>query len=104
MTKLVLVFAVLLLATPLTGCLAVATPAMGTLYTDVKGPLDAEGSVSGKTGESCATSYLGLVATGDASLQAAAAAGGIKNVTAADHHTTNILGLIGTFCTIAYGS
>lgn len=104
MRKLVVPFAVLILAMPLSGCLAVATPAMGTLYTDVHGPLDTEGSVSGKTGESCATSYLGLVATGDASLKAAAAAGGIKNVTAADHHTTNILGLIGTFCTIVYGN
>jgi hypothetical protein len=88
----------------LTGCMAVMSPAIGLLYTDVKGPLDAEGPIGPKQGQSCAQSLLGLFATGDASIEAAAHAGGINNVTTVDHHTTNILGLYGEFCTIAHGS
>jgi hypothetical protein len=45
-----------------------------------------------------------MVATGDASIQAAAAAGGVKNVTTVDHYTRNILGILGEFCTIVRGS
>lgn len=104
MKKVVLSILALVLMAPLAGCVAVATPAVGVLYTDVHGPVDGEGAVGGKKGEACATSYLALIATGDASIAAAAANGGIKNVTSVDHHSTSILGLIGTFCTIAYGS
>jgi hypothetical protein len=88
----------------LTGCMAVHSPAIGILYTDVKGPLDAEGALGAKSGTACAQSILGLVASGDASIEAAAHAGGINNVTTVDHHTTNILGLMGEFCTIVHGS
>jgi hypothetical protein len=88
----------------LSGCIAVYTPAIGVLYSEVRHPGDAEGAIGAKEGRACAQSILGLVATGDASIQAAAAAGGIKNVTTVDHYTRNILGVLGEFCTIARGS
>ena len=70
---------------------------------DVKGPVDAEGAVGGKEGMACASSILGWIATGDASISAAAAAGGIKTVTNVDHKSKNILGIIAEFCTIVQG-
>lgn len=88
----------------LTGCIAVYTPAIGVLYTEVRGPITAGGPVGSKEGKACAQAILGLVATGDASIQAAAAAGGVKNVTTVDHYTRNIVGILGEFCTIVRGS
>jgi len=87
-----------------TGCMAVASPAVGTLYTEVTWDGDAEGAVGSKEGKACATSILGLVADGDASLAAAAADGGIRNITRVDHYTRNLLGIIGEYCTIVGGS
>jgi len=87
-----------------TGCISVFTPAIGVLYSEVHFAGDAEGPVGTKEGKACAQSILGLVATGDASIKTAAAAGGIKNVTAVDHYARNIVGILGEFCTIVRGS
>lgn len=60
--------------------------------------------VGSKEGEACASAYLGIVATGNAGIKAAAVAGGIKDVKAMDHKTRRILGsLIVTECTKVYG-
>lgn len=96
------VAAVVLLGT--TGCIAVATPAVGLIYTDVKGPIEGEGNIGSKEGKACARSILGLVARGDASIEAAAAQGGIETVTTVSHHTNNVLGIVGKFCTVVRGS
>ena len=64
----------------LTGCMAVYSPAMGVLFTDVKGPVDAGDSVGTREGTACAESILGLVARGDASIKAAAADGNITRI------------------------
>jgi hypothetical protein len=89
---------------PLAGCLTVQTPAIGILFTDVKYAGDAEGSVGGKEGKACAQSILGLIAQGDASIEAAAKNGGIKTVTSVDHTAKSMLGIIGDWCTIVHGS
>jgi hypothetical protein len=89
---------------PLVGCMGVASPAIGVLYADVKGPITANGTIGAKSGKACAQSILTLIAQGDASIEAAAANGGIKSVTTVDHHTTNLLGIIGTFCTVVRGN
>ncbi len=93
----------------LSGCIAVGyggvgSPAMGLLFTEVYGPIDAGGRVGAKEGRACAESILGLVATGDASIKAAAKAGGITQINSVDHYTRNILGIMGEFCTIVRGS
>lgn len=91
------------LALLLSGCQAVMSPATGVIFADVKGPIAATSGTGTKQGKACARSILGMVATGDASIAAAKRAGGIREVASVDHHTTNILGIIGDFCTIVTG-
>jgi hypothetical protein len=95
----------LVVAFGLTGCmLSVYSPAIGLLYTEVYGPIDAGATVGNKEGMSCAQSVLGLVATGDASIKEAARDGGITKIASVDHLSKSILGIIGEFCTIVRGS
>ena len=56
-----------------------------------------------KQGRSCAKSYLGMVATGDASIAAAAKAGGIKRISYVDSDSSAIFGIVATYCTIVHG-
>lgn len=87
------------------GCASVSSPVGGYLFLDAKGPVTATGSeASGKTGKACAKSILGWVGLGDASIETAKKAGGIKNVGSVDHESTNILGLYATFCTVVTGN
>lgn len=85
------------------GCISVATPAIGLAYTDVKfGGEVTEGTYS-KSGQSEAISILALFATGDASIEAAKKDGGITKVSHVDYHTTNILGIYGKIVTTVFG-
>jgi len=98
-------FAVMLFAAAvfIGGC---ATPyPYGALYTEIKAPVGAgEGGVSySKVGTSKATSILGLVATGDASIKAAMANGDIRTVKYVDYDAKNILGIYGEYTTTVYG-
>jgi hypothetical protein len=106
MQKLRTVLALAAGAVFLSGCagMMLHTPAGGLLFTEVYGPIDAGGRVGAKEGRACAKSILGLVATGDASIKAAAAAGGITQINSVDHYTRNMLGIMGDFCTIVRGS
>ena len=83
----------------LTGCQIVASPMAGGIYNETK-----YGDVATKEGKACGTSILGWVATGDASVSAAKAAGGITTVASVDHSAKNILGILGEWCTIVKGS
>jgi len=78
---------------------------MGVLYTQVNGPAGAGGGPASytKVGTAQAQSVLGLVATGDASIEAAVKNGNIKTIKYVDWHTENILGIIGTYTTKVYG-
>jgi len=86
-----------------TACLGVATPAQGLLITDVKWDGGGHGAQGRKTGRACATSILGLVAKGDASVEAAAKAGRITTVSSVDHYTKWMV-FSGEYCTIVHGS
>ncbi len=91
------------LAILLVGC---ATPyPMGMIYTEIKAPVAAgsEGLSYTKVGTSKATSILGLVATGDASIKAAIANGRITKVKYVDYDAKNILGIYGEYTTTVYG-
>ena len=71
----------LLLILTFAGC---AMP-IGLLYTNVTGPLNAESDGAAvKVGRARATSVLGLVAIGDARIDAAANAAGISEIHHAD--------------------
>ena len=87
-------------------CSAGYVPPSGSLYTSVKMNKDVstKTSVNGKVGEACATGILGIIATGDASVKAAAANGKIGTVAAVDYSSTAILGSLYTkTCTLAVG-
>jgi hypothetical protein len=87
----------------LAGCQPVASPVMGFIYLDAKGPIAATQGTGMREGTACAKSIMGLVATGDASIEAAKRAGGIQEVASVDHHSTSTLGIVGEFCTIVRG-
>lgn len=92
----------------LTGCagfaFGVGQPT-GMLYTDAQtGSHITENNIGKKKGEACASSILGLVTTGDASIRAAADAGNITSISAVDSRMTNILGIYAKFCTIVSGT
>lgn len=96
-----LIAGVLTTALIATGC--VYSPVGGAIYTDVKGPLSpATGTATGKTGTACAQGILGLIATGDASIEAAKRAGKITKVTSVDHHSKWMV-VFGEFCTVVTG-
>jgi hypothetical protein len=56
-----------------------------------------------KTGQACASSILGIIAVGDASIASAKAAGGITQVAHVDHDISGILGIYATSCTVVVG-
>ena len=88
----------------LSGCMTVASPVIGLIYTEAKyGDTATSSTAATKEGKACATSILGWVATGDASVVAAKANGGITEVSAVDHTAKNILGIIGEWCTVVKG-
>ena len=88
----------------LTGCQPVASPLMGVFFNDTKFGWEATSNAAAtKEGKACAQTILGLGATGDASISAAKAAGGITEVAHVDHTAHSILGVVADFCTIVKG-
>jgi TRL-like protein family len=90
----------------LSGCAASAmAPVNGWVYSDVVGPLGATPVPKAtRMGMSCAASYLGWVALGDAGIEAAKRSGGISEVASVDHQTWSVLGLYARFCTLVRGN
>jgi len=81
-------------------------PPYGAIYTKFSAPLDytvGETPVGPRSGTASTSSILGLVATGDASINAAARQGGLKVIYSADYEYTNIVGIIQTYTTVVYG-
>jgi hypothetical protein len=106
MKSIVNVVAIGAMAFSLGGC-AMATGGnggvTGTIYSGYKMG-GAVGSGTGtKTGQACASSILGALALGDASIAAAKAAGGVTQVAHVDHEIFSILGLYATSCTTVVG-
>jgi hypothetical protein len=86
------------------GCAMAVAPVNGFWYTDVKGPLEANSvGTATKTGEATCKSVLGLVATGDASIEAAAKNGGITKIHHVDFKSWSLLGFYAEFTTIVHG-
>ena len=62
------------------------------------------GSATGtKIGTSTVTSILGLIATGDASIRAAAKDGGITKIHYVDYESKSVLGLWSPYTVVVYG-
>jgi len=105
MKKALLPAAALIVAAMLfSGCAGVMTPAVGVLYSDVKGPHAVTDNAGySKVGTSMCTSILGWVATGDASIKAAMENGGISKIHHVDYKCENILGVYAKLTVIVYG-
>ncbi len=79
-------------------------PVTGFWYTDTHSAVAATSNQAGnRVGESCATSILGLIGNGDASIEAARRNGGITMISSVDDHTKSILGIYAEYCTIVRG-
>ena len=105
MKKLAVVVAFFAMTYLLSGCAAYsAGPVIGFIYTDVQAPLTATANpVASKVGTAEATSILGLVATGDASINTAARNAGITRISHVDYASKSILGIYATFTVYVYG-
>ena len=104
--KIRLVLASLVAATfALGGCIAApVVPPIGMVYTDFDAPLGGgPRDIGSKTGTSSVTAILGLFSTGDASVTAAAQAGGIRTVKGVDYQFTNVLGVYQRYTTVVTG-
>jgi hypothetical protein len=98
--------AILALVTLSSGCaMSNSAPVTGYAYTGARGATNATSNEVGtKTGTACATSYVGVVALGDASIAAAAKAGGITKISSVDSDNTGIIGVYAKNCTIVSGN
>ncbi len=56
-----------------------------------------------KRGEACLTNILGLIATGDASIDAAKKAGNITRIASIEASQARVLGYYARFCTVVIG-
>jgi len=94
---------IVVVSSVITGCARGLSPVGVGLVTDVKGPLMATQATGTKTGTACATTTLGLINKGDASIEAAKKAGGISVVASADYHTKGTYPFVGETCVIVTG-
>jgi len=106
MTKLASLTGLLALGFVASGCAFVTrAPVTGLIYLSTEqGETISSNDLGAKRGEACATSILGWVATGDASVTAAAKAGGITKISHVDSTASDILGVYAEYCTVAYGN
>lgn len=95
----------LALAALSTGCaMSANSPVTGFVYGASKGATAATSNdVGTKTGQSCASSILGVYGSGDASIAAAAKAGGITKISAVDSDNFGVLGVYAKNCTVVTG-
>lgn len=90
----------------LAGCASANAPVNGWVYSNVSGPValgDAQDKPT-KVGRATTRTILGLYAVGDASIEAAAKAGGITKIHHVDEEAQVILGIIADYTTVVYGN
>ncbi len=89
----------------LSSCVAAySTRPVGAVYADVSDPVSVSGNGGSRVGTATATSYLGVVAIGDSSIDAAKRNGGISTVSSVDVQRQNILGIISKYTTVVHGN
>jgi hypothetical protein len=106
MKHFIMVAGLLGLATSLGACLPIfgKNSGAGMIYSDVGFNEKAtDNALGGKRGESCASSILGVVATGDASAATAAKQAGITKIATVDGTASNILFFYSTYCVVVTG-
>ena len=80
------------------GCTTTGYPVAGMWTQDVRVSLDGKIASGSKEGKACATSWMGVFAMGDASVETAALNGGITRVKSVEA-LINARIIMGTFCT-----
>lgn len=92
-------------AAGMSSCASLSSQAgMGAIYMDVQtGEHVTSNNMGAKVGTATVNNILGLVLTGDASIQAAAKSAGIKKISHVDSQKKNILGIYSTYKVIVYG-
>ncbi len=87
----------------LSSCM-VTQAGMGGIYTNVKqGEGVTSNSRGSKVGTSKANAYVGIIAVGDASIEAAAKSAGITKISHVDSQKKSILGIVSSTTTVVYG-
>jgi len=79
---------------------------VGILFTDLQLPVTATANpttAGTKKGTATCESYLGLITHGEASIEKAAQAGGIKRISHVDWEVKNVLGVWGIYTVTVYG-
>ena len=96
---------VVLLAIGVAGCLSAPFQPPSGVVAVTKAPLSTEGNwdVGSKKGESSSFSVLGLYASGDCSITAAARNGGLKKIGHVDYEYFNVIGIWQKATVIVYG-
>ncbi|MDX1959485.1 MAG: TRL-like family protein [Leptospiraceae bacterium] len=83
-----------------------ATPGfgpIGTIYTGTKIGIWAVSPNGAKTGKACVVSYLGIIAEGDGSVEAASKNAGITKVNNINLEGFSVLGIYSELCTLVQG-
>lgn len=103
MLKLIKVLPILFVLASCAGLTEVGTGVIVITKEGVNSTVDKKESI--KTGEACSLNILGLVATGDASVETAKYNGGIKTITSIDRDVKalNFYISLGKSCTIVKG-
>jgi len=92
------------LAGLLSGCAFTAAPVSGLIYTDLQyGGVPTSNPVATKVGTAEVTSILGIVATGNASINEAAQKANISQISHVDYEVKSILGIYATWTIYVYG-
>lgn len=87
----------------LASCASPRAPLIGLIYSDTTSGVAVSSNQAGnRVGEACSTGVLGLVAMGDASVEAARRNGGITLITSVDQKIENLL-VYQRYCTIVRG-
>ncbi len=103
MKKLMVLCAAMVL---LGGCAVSKSPVTGMIYSNIKAPLTATPAPEQpqRVGRASVRSILGLIATGDASIQTAARNGGIREIHFVDYESQNFFGVLAEFTVVVYGN
>lgn len=103
MKKILLVMSVMGLFA-VSGCGFVADGPFGWAYTDSKTPVAVGPAKTGsKEGRACITSFFGAITVGDASIDAAMKAAGIKEINTINKKNLSIFGTYTRQCTVVTG-
>ncbi len=94
-----------LLAIGVAGCLSAPFQPPSGIVSVTKAPLSTEGNwdVGSRKGEASSFSVLGLYASGDCSIAAAASNGGLKKIGHVDYEYFNVIGIWQKATVIVYG-